>query len=69
MALTVPCEYESREGVACSVRDADPDDRCFGCGKVICGLHAEAPWGDHDAADHTECSVCGEAGHFDGECG
>lgn len=50
------------------LRYAPGDYLCSGCGAFICEKHADAPWGDHDKEDHTECSVCGEAGHFDGEC-
>lgn len=60
---TVACEFP-----ACPATTDYDDNHCSGCEKTVCSLHPDAPFGPHDVDDHRECSVCGEAGHFDGEC-
>ena len=67
MSKKIACGYEDRQGRKCG-GVATEDDYCSECGQFICEAHIEAPYGDHDPSDHIECSVCGEPGHFDGEC-
>lgn len=63
MAVMVQCGFPD-----CGEMTDFDENNCAGCGATVCSKHADAPFGDHDVLDHRECSVCGEAGHFDGEC-
>ena len=62
MMTATHCQFPGCE------KSVDADQYCRGCRAMICPDHPDTGAGEHDPIDHAECSVCGEPGHFDGDC-